>query len=70
MLKKTGSNPEMYSKKIPENYFKADKNLSDMDNVAGATDSVIHFKKQMNFLLKKAEAGETGSFEMSKKDFK
>lgn len=70
MLKKTGSNPENYSKEIPENYFKADKNLKTMDNVAGASESVIHFKKQMEFLLEKAKKGETGSFEISKKDLK
>lgn len=70
MLKKTGSNPESYSKDIPENYFKAEKNLEKMDNVAGATDSTTHFKKQMEFLLEKAKIGETGNFEMSKKDLK
>ena len=70
MLKKTGTNPKMYSKEIPENYLKADKNLETMDSVAGATDSVMHFKKQMEFLLEKAEKGETGSFEISKKDLK
>jgi len=70
MLKKTGSNPEQYSKEIPENYFKANKNLDEIDNVAGATESVVHFKKQMNFLLKKAETGETGEFLMPKKDLK
>ncbi len=68
MLKKSGSNPEEYSIKIPENYFKANGNLDEMDSIAGATDSVNHFKKQMNFLLKKAEAGETGDFTMSKKE--
>lgn len=68
MLKKTGSNPERYSREIPENYFKAEKDLEKMDSVAGATESVHHFKKQMNFLLEKAEAGETGEFTMSKKE--
>jgi len=67
MLKKTGSNPEQYAKDIPENYFNAGKDLQGMDSVAGATDSVMHFQKQMEFLLEKAEAGETGDFEMSKK---
>ncbi len=70
MLKKNGTNPARYSKEIPENYFKANRDLEKIDNVAGATESVHHFKKQMEFLLEKAEKGETGEFTMPKKDLK
>lgn len=70
MLKKTGSNPERYSRDIPASYFRAGGDLEKMDNVAGATDSTIHFKRQMDFLLEKAAKGETGEFTMPKKDLK
>lgn len=70
MLKKNGTNPQIYSKDIPKNYFKADGDLANIDNVAGATDSVTHFKKQMEFLMEKAKNGETGEFTMPKKDLK
>ncbi|MGL4969903.1 MAG: hypothetical protein ACRC5B_07115, partial [Fusobacteriaceae bacterium] len=66
MLKKNGVNPEIYSKVIPENYFKAEKDLEKMDGLAGATDSVKHFKKQMSLLLEKAETVGPGDYIIEK----
>ncbi|MGL4403003.1 MAG: hypothetical protein ACRCTS_04700 [Fusobacteriaceae bacterium] len=66
MMKKTGVNPEIYSKTIPENYFKAGKDLEKMDGLAGATDSVNHFKKQMILLLEKAETVGPGDYIIEK----
>ncbi len=68
MLKKAGVNPSMYSKMIPENYFKSGKNLEKMDSVAGATDSTNHFKKQMTLLLEKASNEGPGSYVIKKSD--
>ncbi|MGL5051495.1 MAG: hypothetical protein ACRC0V_08395 [Fusobacteriaceae bacterium] len=68
MLKKANVNPEIYSKKIPENYFKAGKNIDKMDGLAGATDSVTHFKKQMSLMLEKAETVGPGNYVIKKSD--
>lgn len=68
MLKKVGVNPSMYSKMIPENYFKSGKNLEKMDSVAGATDSTDHFKKQMALLLEKANNEGPGDYVIKKSD--
>ncbi|MGL5544813.1 MAG: hypothetical protein ACRDB6_06865 [Cetobacterium sp.] len=68
MLKKVGVNPNIYSKMIPENYFKSGKNLEKMDSVAGATDSTDHFKKQMALLLEKASNEGPGSYVIKKSD--
>lgn len=57
MFKKTKMSPELYSKLIPENYFKAKGDLDKMDAIAGATDSLSHFKKQYEFLMKQEKPG-------------
>lgn len=66
MMKKNGVNPAIYSQKIPENYFKAGKSLEKMDGIAGATDSVNHFKKQMTLLLEKAATEGPGNYVIPK----
>ena len=66
MLKKNNVNPEIYSKQIPENYFKSGKDLEKMDGLVGATDSVNHFKKQMKLLLEKAETVGPGDYVIEK----
>ncbi|MGL4671006.1 MAG: hypothetical protein ACRC6J_05745 [Cetobacterium sp.] len=68
MAKKQNVNPALYSKLIPENYFKAGKNLQKMDEIAGATDSVNHFKKQMQMLLQKAETEGPGDYIIKKSE--
>ncbi|MGL5053676.1 MAG: hypothetical protein ACRC5W_08845 [Cetobacterium sp.] len=68
MGKKQNVNPALYSKLIPENYFKAGKNLETMDLVAGATDSVNHFKKQMKMLIQKAETEGPGDYIIKKSE--
>ncbi len=57
MHDKSKSSPKEYSKLIPENFFKAGKDIDKIDNVAGATDSVNQFKKQYKFLINKGKPG-------------
>ncbi len=65
MYKKNNMSPKQYSQMIPANFFKAGKNIDNIDNVAGATDSVNHFKKQYKFLM---EQGKPGNYIMKKSD--
>lgn len=62
MLSSSKSSPKLYSEEIPKNFFKANKDLNAMDTVAGATDSVLEFKKELQFLIEKAETVGPGNY--------
>ncbi|SJZ36940.1 Major membrane immunogen, membrane-anchored lipoprotein [Cetobacterium ceti] len=68
MYKKVKINPEMYSKLIPEDFFKNGKDLNKMDGISGATDSLNHFKSQMKFLIEKSETEGPGNYIMKKSE--
>ncbi len=79
MLAKKGTNPKEYSVVLPQNLMeslkrshvmtgesvkKDDFHLPEIDIIAGATSSSKKFKKMMEFLVEKAESGETGNHRM------
>jgi len=74
MLAKKGTNPEKFSVILPENFIKGlkkdyylkevDFEMPKIDIIAGATDSSESFKKMMEFLVEKAESGETGNYKI------
>ncbi|MGL6115903.1 MAG: hypothetical protein ACRC1R_12895 [Cetobacterium sp.] len=68
MLENRGVNAEIYSKKLVEEYFAANKNLDKVENIAGATDSSRHFKSQMRFLIEKAQTKGPGNYIMKNYD--
>lgn len=65
MMRSSKTNPKIYSKAIPEEFFNKNKDLNKMDNIAGATDSVQNFKSQIKFLIHKAETEGPGNYIMS-----
>lgn len=74
MLAKKGTNPKEFSAVLPANFIEGlkkdydlkevDFEMPEIDIIAGATDSSESFKKMMEFLVKKAESGETGNYEI------
>ena len=74
MLAKNGINPKGFSVVLPKNFIKGlkkdydlkdvDFEMPEIDIIAGATGSSESFGKMMEFLIKKAESGETGNYRM------
>lgn len=63
MKEKSGSSPAEFTRAL-EADFMAKKDIKELDAIAGATNSVKVFKKQMKFLLKKAKKGKTGEYKL------
>lgn len=61
MKAKSGSSPAEFTRALEKDFI-AKKDIDNIDAIAGATGSVKVFKKQMKFLLKKAEKGKEGKY--------
>lgn len=64
MKEKSGIDTIEYTKILEENFLKSNGNINQIDIIAGATHSVVEFKKMSKFLLKKIKSGKIGKYEI------